>query len=176
MKVNSVYAFFFIAFASACLAQAPSDRASLVNSAPHPSNISETGRPVTLHMLTVRLNDSFQSVAQSRDQKGYVHNRTALKGHTANLKAFRKALKRGNLPASDTTNSHLQDISHLLRDTTESFFAFELANDQLDNPNIVITMDVRESFTAHSKYLRQLTAAVEQEEAGQTQLTSSSTE
>jgi hypothetical protein len=70
----------------------------------------------------------------------------------------------------------LQDISHLLRDTTESFFAFELANDQLDNPNIVITMDVRESFAAHSKCLNQFTAAVEQEEAGHTQLTSSSTE
>jgi hypothetical protein len=176
MKSNSVYAFFFIAFASACLAQTPSDRASLSSFAPHPSNISETDRPVTLHVLTLRLNDSFQLVAQSRDQKGFVHDRAALKEHTANLKAFRKALKRKDLPAANTTNSQLQNISHLLRDTMESFFAFEQANDQPDNPNIYVTMGVRESFAAHSKNLDQLTVAVKQAEANQSQSTASSTE
>jgi hypothetical protein len=105
-----------------------------------------------------------------------VRDRAALKEHTSNLKAFRKALKRRNLPAADTTNSQLQNISHLLRDTMESFFAFELANDQPNNPNIVVTMDVRESFVAHSKYLNQLTVAVEQEEVSHTQLPASSTD
>jgi hypothetical protein len=151
------------------LAQTQSDRASLSNSAPHPSDISETRRPVTLHVLTLRLNDSFQSVAQARDPKGFVHDRAALKEHTANLKAFRKALK-------DTTNGQLQNISHLLRDTMESFFAFEQANDEPDNPSIVVTMDVRESFAVHSKYLDQLTAAVEQADASHSQSTASSTE
>ena len=176
MKSNPVYAFFFIAFASACLAQTPSDRASLSNSAPHPSNISETRRPVTLHLLTLRLNDSFQAVAQARDPKGFVHDRAALKEHTANLKACRKALKHKDLPAADATDSRLQNISRLLRDTMESFFAFEQANDQPDNPNIYVTMGVQESFTAHSECLKRLTVAVDQAEADRSESSQSSTE
>jgi hypothetical protein len=175
MKSNSVYAIFFIAFASACLAQTPSGRASLSNAAPHPSNAGETVRPVTLHVLTVRLNDSFQAVSQARDKKGFVHDHAALKEHAANLKAFRKALKRKDL-AADTTNTRIQSISHLLHDTTESFFAFEQANDQPDNPNISITMDVQESFAVHCKELGWLTAAVWQAEASHSQSTASSTD
>jgi len=62
-------------------------------------------------MLTVRLNDSFQSVAQSRDQKGYVHNRTALKEHTANCLLYTSSatqraqlLPVGHSPARSTSD------------------------------------------------------------------------
>jgi hypothetical protein len=176
MKSHPIYAFVLVAFASVCSAQTLSDGASQGNLAPHSSILGETNSPLTSHALLLRLNSSFQAVSQARDQKGFVRDRAALKEHTSNLKAFRKALKRRNLPAADTTNSQLQNISHLLRDTMESFFAFELANDQPNNPNIVVTMDVRESFVALSKYLNQLTVAVEQEEVSHTQLPASSTD
>ena len=76
-----------------CVAQSPSNQASPTNSAPQPSDRRETVRPVTLQVLTLRLNNGFQAVAQARDQKGFVHNRAALKEHTANLTAFREATK-----------------------------------------------------------------------------------
>jgi hypothetical protein len=62
MKSNPIYAFFLLAFASVCLAQTPSDSASQGNLAPHPSVLGETGGPLTLHTLVLRLNNSFQAV------------------------------------------------------------------------------------------------------------------
>lgn len=177
MKTNSVYAFFLVAFATAGLAQTPGNHAFPSNVAAHASAVAiETNRPLTLRELALNLNSSFQAVAQARDSKGFVHDRSALKQHTANLKAFGKTIKRMEHSAGESENGKLQNISRLLHDTKESFFAFEQANDQPNNPLIVVTMDVQESWAAHSRQLNQLTNAVEQAEGSPSQSTPSSTE
>lgn len=176
MKSNLLSVLFLLGLAPVCMGQASSASVSHSNLVTAPSEIRKSGRPASLHALTLRVNDSFQAVAQLRDPMGFVHDRAALKEHTANLKALRKALKGTSISSEVSGNDEVLLILRLLHDTTESFIAFEQANDQPDNPNIYVTMDVRESFSAHTKYLSQLTAAVAHTQQHQPKATAPATE
>jgi hypothetical protein len=125
MKSNPIHAFFLLAFASVCLAQTPSDSASQGNLAPPPSVIGETGSPLTLHALVLRLNNSFQAVSKARDSRGYVLDDSLLKTHSANLGALKKAIrgKRGEpLVASPSQRRELKAELRALDDSFDQFF------------------------------------------------------
>jgi hypothetical protein len=156
MKSNPIHAFFLLAFASVCLAQTPSDSASQGNLAPHPSVLGETDSPLTLHALVLRLNNSFQAVSKARDSRGYVLDDSLLKTHSANLGALKKAIrgKRGEpLVASP---SQRRELKAELRALDDSFDQFLLARNRLNNPEVVVYMDVKEAFSAHDAALKRL--------------------
>lgn len=163
---KSIIAVLLLGLASSCLAQTrprlsePNNSAIIGSSASaQPVSPIDDSRGVTLQTLAENLNLSFEAIADARNEKGYVRDTKLLKTHTANLKAFQKALKR-NRPKDD-------GMAQLFHDVKETYYAFEEANDAPNNPCIYITMDVRESFAAHTAILRRFTAAVSSETQSQ---------
>ena len=156
MKSNPIYAFLLLAFASVCLAQTPSDSASQGNLAPHPSVIEETDSPLTLHALVLRLNNSFQAVSKARDSRGYVLDNSLLKTHSANLGALKKAIRGKRGESQVASPSQRRELKADLRALDDSFDQFVLASDSLNNPEIVVYMDVKEAFSAHGAALKRL--------------------
>jgi hypothetical protein len=156
MKSNPIYAFFLLAFASVCLAQTPSDSASQGNLAPHPSVLGETGGPLTLHTLVLRLNNSFQAVSKARDSRGYVLDNSLLKTHSANLGALKKAIRGKRGESQVASPSQRRELKADLRALDDSFDQFLLVHESLNNTNIVVYMDVKEAFSAHDAALKRL--------------------
>jgi hypothetical protein len=156
MKSNPIYAFFLLAFASVCLAQTPSDSASQGNLAPHPSVLGETGGPLTLHTLVLRLNNSFQAVSKARDSRGYVLDNSLLKTHSANLGALKKAIRGKRGESQVASPSQRRELKADLRALDDSFDQFLLVHESLNNPNVVVYTDVKEAFSAHDAALRRL--------------------
>jgi hypothetical protein len=156
MKSNPIYAFFLLAFASACLAQTPSNSASQSNLAPHPSVLGETDNPLTFHALVFRLNNSFQAVSKARDSRGYVLDKSLLKTHSANLGALKKSMRGKRGKSLVASPSQRRELKAELRALDDSFDQFVLAHDSLNNPEVVVYMNVKESFSAHDVALRRL--------------------
>lgn len=163
---KSIITVLLLGLTLSCLAQTSPGSSQRNNSAiigssasAQPASPIDESSGVTLQTLAENLNLSFEAIAEARNEKRYVREAKLLKTHTANLKAFQKALKR-NRPKDD-------GMAQLFHDVKESYYAFEEANEAPDNPCIYITMDVRESFAAHTAILRRLTAAVSSETQSQ---------
>ena len=156
MKSNPICAFFLFALASVCLAQTPSDSASQGTLAPHSSVFGETDNPLTLHALVLRLNNSFQAVSKARDSRGYVLDKSLLKAHSANLSALKKATRGKRGESLVASSFQRRELKAELRALDDSFDQFFLAHDSLNNSEVVIYMNVKESFSAHDVALRRL--------------------
>lgn len=126
----------------------------------------ESGQ-LALLALADNLNRSLEAIARARNEKGYVRDKKLLRMHAANLKAFGKALKRSSLATASVNRSNDDCLLRLFHEVRESYNAFEEANDAPNNAFIYVTMDVRESFAAHSASLKRLTEAVSSEKQSQ---------
>lgn len=122
-----------------------------------------------IESIAVKLNESFQAISDARDTKGYVRNKAALKAHEVDVKLLRHAVREyaqalgeydrrcdvtgGQEQATVYLEDEMKGIYH---DIIESFDDFEQANNQPDNPHIVVTKSVAEAFAEHRNALREL--------------------
>jgi len=121
---------------------------------------NEENGQVPLQALADNLNRSLEAIARARNEKGYVRDKKLLRTHAANLKAFGKVLKRSLVATANVDRGNDDSLLRLFHEVRESYYAFEEANDAPNNAFIYVTMDVRESFAAHSASLKRLTEAV----------------
>ena len=122
----------------------------------------------SLDELTTRLNYSFKAVGDARNGKGYVHDKAVLKAHENDLKTFRTALQHNRITFGDerkpdkpnreaqSLKDRRREISVALRHVADSFNAFEQANDEPGNPNIVLAMRINEAYAAEGRALQEL--------------------
>ncbi len=136
-----------------------------------------------MQTLLAKLDESFQAIGDARDAKGYVLDKAVLKAHEANIKALRGAVRDHKLILSDYERQcgvsskqqdamieHQQQMKGVLYDVVDSFDALEQANDQPNNPNIVITMYIGEAFAAHREALTELADASARHEQAMAQM------
>lgn len=136
-----------------------------------------------MEALLIKLDESFQVIADSRDTKGYVRNKAALKIHEANIKALRNIVRDHKLLLSnyehqcgvtseqpDAMVQHQHEMLGALHDVVESFDDFAQANDQPNNPYIYVTKPVGQAFTAHREALDDLENAIAQHKQAMVQM------
>jgi hypothetical protein len=131
--------------------------------------------PGTIAALTIKLDESFRAMSDARNAQGYVENQTTLKAHAASIKALRNGLRHHTLFAGnaeyqcgasdsqqDATLQCEQQVKSLVHDVAESFYTFELTDDQPNNPNITPTMDIGPAYLAHREALKKLADTIGQ--------------
>jgi hypothetical protein len=153
MKRIYVYALIALAATSAAFSQMPGNTNS---TAPQVTANQDATGSLSLSALVLRLNNSFQAVSNARDSRGYVMDSSILKTHSTNLNALKKALrgKRGELLI--TPQSQRRKLKAEFRALDDSFDQFLLAHDAISNPEVVVYMDIKESFSAHDAALKRL--------------------
>jgi len=163
MKSKSIHAFILLAFASVCLAQAPSKLVSQGDPATLPSVLRGTGSSLTLNALILKLNSSFQAVSQARDSRGYVRNDSLLKTHSAILRALKNTMKGKSEESILASPPQRRELKAELRALDDSFDQFLLAHDRLNNSEVVLYMNVKEAFSAHDTSLKRLNQLLKDE-------------
>ena len=134
-----------------------------------------TAHQTEMKALTVKLTESFRAISEKRDPKGYVQDKSLVKAHEANIKELRTAVREHKLflgdyehvcgvngKQQDAMIQHQQQMKGVLYDVVDSFDAFENANDQVNNPNIDITMSIGEAFVAHREALKEFSDDISQ--------------
>jgi hypothetical protein len=133
--------------------------------------------------LTRKLDESFQAIADARDAKGYVRDKSIIKMHEEDIKALRNAVRDHKLfltgyeqlcgvnsKQQDAMIQHQQQMKGVLYDVVDTFDTYEMTNDAPNNPNYVPIEDIGPAFAAHREALKELTGAIAQHEQAMTQM------
>jgi hypothetical protein len=129
--------------------------------------------------LLTRLDASFKAVADARNAKGYLPDKSILKAHEADISALRTAVRDHKLfvdwyeqqcgvisKQHDSMVQHQQQMKGILYDVVDTWEGYEKA----DGSTIEVSNTVGMAFDEHQRALKELAAAITQHQAAMVQM------